>query len=547
MDFARVSVATLVLRNGRVWSGYGLPISQAVAIHGNRILATGNDDDIAALTGPDTRVVDLGGRLAIPGLNDAHLHLISTGLIQGWVDATAAAAPTRDALYDALRKRGAETPKGSWVLGRGFDQTRWPDGQMPTADELDAALPDHPVALVRACGHITIANSAALALAGITADTPDPDGGVIGREGGRLTGLLAENAADALREARPAPTLDELIDAIEAGGRLLARFGITSCMDAAVGQIDGMTEIRAYHLAQRDGRLPVRVWATLLGDPGSSIVEPCHDVGLVTGVGNDLFRIGGVKIFTDGSAGGRTAWMTQPYAGQPDNYGVRMLPDDDLFALVDRYHGMGYTLVCHGIGDAAIDQLVRAYERVRAADPDHGFRHRIEHCGYVDDELNRRMIAAGILPAPQQVFIHDFGDGYMAVLGPERALNSYPIGTWDRLAMKPSTGSDSPVCSPDPFPNLHAMLTRQTINGTVLNASEILTAEAALRAFTEHGAYSTGDEDVKGRLLPGMLADITVFSRDLLTADPADILNDTRCELTVLDGRIVHDLLEGTA
>lgn len=542
-----MSVATLALRNGRVWCGYGLPIAQAVAIHGNRILATGSDDEIAALTGPDTKVVDLGGRLATPGLNDAHLHLISTGLIQGWVDATAAAAPTRDALYDALRKRAAETPKGAWVLGRGFDQTRWPDGQMPTADELDAALPDHPVALVRACGHITIGNSAALALAGITADTPDPDGGVIGRAGGRLTGLLAENAADALRAARPAPTLEEIIRAIEAGGQLLARFGITSCMDAAVGQIDGMTEIRAYHLAGRDGRLPVRVWATLLGDPGSSIVEPCHAAGLVTGVGNDMFRIGGVKIFTDGSAGGRTAWMTRPYAGQPDNYGVQMLPDDELFALVDRYHGMGYTLVCHGIGDAAIDQLVRAYERVRAADPDHGFRHRIEHCGYVDDALNRRMIAAGILPAPQQVFIHDFGDGYMAVLGPERALNSYPIGTWDRLGMKPSTGSDSPVCSPDPFPNLHAMLTRQTINGTVLNADEALTAEAALRAYTEHGAYSTGDEDVKGRLLPGMLADIAVFSRDLLTAHPGDILNDTRCELTVLDGRIVHDLLEGAA
>lgn len=542
-----MSVATLALRNGRVWCGYGLPIAQAVAIHGNRILATGSDDEIAALTGPDTKIVDLGGRLATPGLNDAHLHLISTGLIQGWVDATAAAAPTRDALYDALRKRAAETPKGAWVLGRGFDQTRWPDGQMPTADELDAALPDHPVALVRACGHITIGNSAALALAGITVDTPDPDGGVIGRARGRLTGLLAENAADALRAARPAPTLEEIIRAIEAGGQLLARFGITSCMDAAVGQIDGMTEIRAYHLAGRDGRLPVRVWATLLGDPGSSIVEPCHAAGLVTGVGNDMFRIGGVKIFTDGSAGGRTAWMTRPYAGQPDNYGVQMLPDDELFALVDRYHGMGYTLVCHGIGDAAIDQLVRAYERVRAADPDHGFRHRIEHCGYVDDALNRRMIAAGILPAPQQVFIHDFGDGYMAVLGPERALNSYPIGTWDRLGMKPSTGSDSPVCSPDPFPNLHAMLTRQTINGTVLNADEALTAEAALRAYTEHGAYSTGDEDVKGRLLPGMLADIAVFSRDLLTADPGDILNETRCELTVLDGRIVHDLLEGAA
>lgn len=541
-----MSCASLVLRNGRVWAGYGLPLAQAVAIHGDRILTTGTDEQIAGLIGPATRVVDLNGRFAMPGLNDAHLHLISTGLIRKWVDGTAQAAPTREALYAALRARAEKTPKGGWILSRGFDQTRYPDGRMPTAQELDAAVPDHPVMVVRACGHVAVANSAALALAGITHDTPDPDGGVIGREGGRLTGLVAENAQDALRSARPTPTLDDIIDGIEAGGRHLIEYGITSSMDAATGQIDGMTEIRAYHLAQLRGRLPVRVWATLLGDPGSSIVEPCHAVGLVTGVGNDMFRIGGVKVFTDGSAGGRTAWMSRPYTGQPENFGVRMLPDERLFDLVDRYHAIGYTMVCHGIGDAAIDQLVRAYERVRKADPGHTRRHRIEHCGFTSDDLNRRMIAAGILPAPQQVFLHDFGDGYVSVLGAERAESSYPIGTWDRLGMKPSTGSDSPVCSPDPFPNIHNMLTRKTIKGTVLGEAERLRPQAALRAYTEHGAWSTGDEAVKGRLLPGMLADIAVFSRDLLSADPEDILHDTRCEMTVLGGRVVHDRLEGS-
>ena len=533
--------ASLVLRRGRIWPGFGAPVAQALAIRGNRVLALGRDDEIEALIGPETRVVDLGGRFAAPGLNDAHLHLISTGLLRGRVDATAEAAPTRDALMRALRARAERTPRGDWVRARGFDQTRYPDGLMPTAQELDAALPDHPVSVTRACGHVTVANSLALRLAGIDIDTPDPDGGVIGREGGQLTGMLAENAQNLVYDVQPTPSLDEIIEAIEAGGRHLAQFGITSCMDAATGQIDGMTEIRAYHLALRDGRLPVRVWATLLGDPGSSIVEPCHAVGLVTGVGNDMFRIGGIKIFTDGSAGGRTAWMRRPYVGQPENFGVRMLSDERLFDLVDRYAAMGYTMVCHGIGDAAIDQLVRAYERLRAADPGHTRRHRIEHCGYVDEAMNRRMLAAGILPAPQQAFIHDFGDAYIAVLGAERGLRSYPIGTWDRLGMKPSTGSDSPVCSPNPFPDLHAMLTRRTHKGTVMDASEILPPEAALRAYTEHGAYSQGAETVKGRLEPGMLADVAVFSNDLLTAEPEAILHDTRCEMTVLDGRIVHD------
>ncbi|QPC86357.1 amidohydrolase family protein [Mesorhizobium sp. NBSH29] len=536
-----VNRADLVLHSGKIWTGYGNPVAEAISVVGNKVLASGSNTEIMASIGPDTKIVDLAGRFAMPGLNDAHLHLISTGLLRGKVDATPDAAPTRDALLTALQARAAETPKGEWVTARGFDQTRYADGQMPTARELDAALPDHPVSVTRACGHVTIVNSLALALAGIDFSTPDPDGGLIGREGGELTGMLAENAQNLVYDVQPTPSLAEIIDAIEAGGRHLLEFGITSCMDAAVGQVDGMTEIEAYRQAEGSGRLPVRVWATLLGDPGSSIVDPCHAMGLVTGSGSDMFRIGGVKIFTDGSAGGRTAWMRQHYIGQPDNFGIRMLPDTQLFELVDRYTAMGYTMVCHGIGDAAIDQLVRAYERVRAANPDHKHRHRIEHCGYVDDAINQRMLKAGILPAPQQVFIYDFGDAYVLVLGPERGLRSYPIGTWERLGMKPSTGSDSPVCSPNPFPDLYAMLTRKTHKGTVMDASEKLTPELALRAYTEHGAYSQGAEAVKGRLEAGMLADIAVFSNDLLTAAPETILRETRCVMTILDGRIVYE------
>jgi predicted amidohydrolase YtcJ len=536
-----VDKADLVLHSGKIWTGYGNPVAEAISVLGNKVMASGSNAGIKASIGPDTKVVNLGGRFAMPGLNDAHLHLISTGLLRGKVDATPDAAPTRSALLAALQARAAETPKGQWVTARGFDQTRYPDSQMPTVKELDAALPDHPVSVTRACGHVTVVNSLALAQAGIDNDTPDPDGGLIGRENGQLTGMLAENAQNLVYGVQPTPPLAQIIDAIEAGGRHLLQFGITSCMDAAVGQVDGMTEIEAYRQAERSGRLPVRVWATLLGDPGSSIVEPCHAMGLVTGHGSDMFRIGGVKIFTDGSAGGRTAWMRQPYVGQPDNIGIQMLPDAQLFELVDRYAALGYTLVCHGIGDAAIDQLVRAYERVRAANPQHTNRHRIEHCGYVDDALNQRMLKAGVLPAPQQAFIYDFGDAYVSVLGPERGLGSYPIGTWDRLGMKPSTGSDSPVCSPNPFPDLYAMLTRKTHKGTVMDASEILTPEQALRAYTENGAYSQGAEKVKGRLEPGMLADIAVFSNDLLSAEPEKILRQTHCEMTILDGRVVYD------
>lgn len=494
-----------------------------------------------ALKGPGTEVIDLQGRFASPGLIDNHLHLIATGLTMGMVDVTPDIVPTLDSMVEAIATRAARTPKGDWVLARGYDQVKLDTGVHPTREDLDRAAPDHPVLVTRACGHVAIANSKALELAGVSESTPTPDGGVIGMTGNRLNGLLAENAIGLIRAAIPEVPEERLVEAIEMGGRLLLSFGITSTMDAAVGHISGLPEIRAYELAKLSGRLPVRVWLTLLGDPGKSIVEDCWKMGLVSGAGDDMLRVGAVKIFLDGSAGGRTAWMTEPYKDEPGNLGVQMLPDEQVFALVQDYHDKGYALACHAIGDGAIEQIVTAYEKALAASPDPERRHRVEHCGYPTDEQNRRMKAAGILPAPQQAFVYDFGDSYVSVLGEERGARSYPIGTWMRLGLRPSTGSDSPVCSPNPFPNLYTMITRQTCKGTVLHDSERLRREEALQAFTEHGAYSQKAEDVKGRLVPGQWADIAVFSEDLLEASPETLRDKTRCVLTLLAGRIVHD------
>ncbi|MBN9056932.1 MAG: amidohydrolase [Rhizobiales bacterium] len=533
--------ADLILVNGRIWRGRAEGISEALAVWQGKVLATGSNADILGLKGPSTEVIDLEGRFASPGLVDNHLHLIATGIAMGHVDATPAAAPTLAALMARISERAATTPKGAWVRGRGYDQVKLDTGRHPTREDLDRAAPDHPVLLTRACGHVSIANSRALELAGITEATPVPDGGVIGLTGGRLNGLLAENAQNLVKAVMPEATTEELIDAIERGGRHLLAFGITSCMDAAVGHVAGFAEIQAYEMAKLAGRLPVRVWLTLLGDPGVSIVEDCWRAGLLSGKGDDMLRVGGVKVFLDGSAGGRTAWMTKPYEGEPDNIGVQMLPDEVVYAAVKDYHDRGYQMVCHAIGDGAIEQLITAYEKALAGNPDPDRRHRIEHCGFSTPEQHERMKAAGILPAPQMAFIHDFGDSYIAVLGEERGLPSYPIGTWMRLGLKPSTGSDSPVCSPDPFPNLHAMVTRQTGKGTVMEASETLGREEALQAYTEYGAYSQKAEGVKGRLVPGQWADIAVFDNDLLEAPTDTILSGTRCLLTLLAGRVVHD------
>lgn len=533
--------ADIVLRNGPIWCGREEGVVEALAIFRDKVLAAGTDAEIKPLIGPKTRVIDLKGRLATPGLNDSHLHLVSLGMTMGWVDSKPESAPTLEALLGAISARAAQSKPGEWILSRGYDQTKLDTGRHPYREELDRAAPNNPVMLVRACGHIAICNSEALRLGGIDEKSPTPQGGLIEQQNGRLTGLLAENARAPVQAAIPAATEEDIIAGIERGGQYLLSLGITSCMDAAVGQKGGFREIAAYHRAKRDGRLPVRTWLTLLGDDGRSIVPDCYDAGLISGTGDEMLMIGAVKLFLDGSAGGRTAWMTEPYLGEDQTKGVWMWEDAELERMVLDAHRKGYQLACHAIGDAAIEQLITAYEKALAAYPDPDRRHRIEHCGFSTPAQHERMVKAGIYPCPQQVFIHDFGDAYVKVIGPERALSSYPFRTWFDLGLKPATGSDAPVCDPNPFPNFHTMLTRQTWKGTVMDAAQRVSIEEALQAYTEFGAFSQKQEQVKGRLAPGFLADVAVFSRDLLTADPADILKDTRCDLTILGGEVVYE------
>ncbi|WP_369523899.1 amidohydrolase [Brucella anthropi] len=533
--------ADTIVYNGAIWCGYEEGTVEALAIWQGKVLATGTKDQIWSLKGDNTRLIDLKGRFATPGLNDAHLHLISIGLTLKWIDATPQAAPTLQSLLDAIREQAASAPPGAWIRARGYDQTKLDVGRHPHKSELDAVAPHNPVMVVRACGHVSIFNSKAFELAGIDENSPVPDGGLIEQKNGTLTGMVAENAQGAVRKAIPKATTEEMIEAIEAAGNLLLSYGITSVMDAAVGQVAGFDEIRAYNLAKLDKRLPVRTWLVLLGDPGPSIVEECYKAGLVSGVGDDMLTVGAVKIFLDGSAGGRTAWMSKPYLGDDDNIGVQILPDAELEALVLDAHKKGYQLACHAIGDAAIGQLITAYEKALAAHPDPDRRHRIEHCGFSTPEQHERMKKAGIYPCPQQVFIYDFGDAYISVLGEERAISSYPLKTWKDLGFKPATGSDSPVCHPNPYPNIYSMLTRETGKGTVMDTRECVTIEEALQVYTEFGAFSQKLENVKGKLVHGQVADIAVFSRNMLTAKPEEILNDTHCVLTMRDGEVVFE------
>ncbi|MEM9783161.1 MAG: amidohydrolase [Pseudomonadota bacterium] len=532
--------ADIVLRGGRVWCGKAEGAVDAVALWSGRVLATGSAGEIAPLIGDTTRVIELDGRMATPGLNDAHLHLLPLGLAMMAVDVRANTAPTLEALKDAIAARAAVTPKGEWIFARGYDNTRFQSRLHPTVDDLDAVAPDHPVYLMRTCGHLTVVNTAAMTLAGLTPETPVPPGGVIEQRDGRLTGLLAENGRDPVKAVLPEATDEMLVDAIERAGRYCLSFGVTSVMDAAVGMYYGMREMAAYRTAKRMARLPVRTYQCLNGGP-AGIADQAAAEGMVTGDGDDMLRTGPVKIFTDGSAGGKTAAMTRSYLGGEESFGVLCYTDAECHDLIERYHGFGYQMAIHAIGDAAIEQVVTGYEKAMGNAPDIARRHRIEHCGFLTRDHLDRMKRLGIIPAPQPSFLYEMGDGYFDLFEPERRDACYPLRLWIEEGMTPSASTDSPVTDVNSLNNLYTMMTRKTRTGAVIGADQAVSLEQALHAYTWASAFGEHAETRKGRLAPGQLADIAVFSHDLTELEPEALLSEVACDMAIRGGEIVYE------
>lgn len=521
-----------MFRNGAVFRGLANGVAEGLAVAGGKVLAVG---DVADHVGPDTRVVDLAGRLAIPAFNEAHMHLLPFGLGLRMVNLRAEEVRSLDEALRRLKHAAAAAPRGAWVLGRGYDHAALDTGRHPDVAELDAAVPDHPVFIVRTCGHMGVANSAALRLAGIGHNTPDPEGGVLVRDKGRLTGLIQERAMELIKRAMPAPAESAMVEAIEEAGRHLARLGFASATDMNVGMTAGMAEVAAY----RKARLSQRMWMVLAGNP-EGIAAAAWEEGMRPWKPGDdpdaLLRWGAVKVFADGSAGGLTAAFFDPYL-VGGTTGVFTFPTETIHELLRRYHDQGWQLDIHAIGDAAIEQVLTGMEAAGAA-PER--RHRIEHCGFVTRGQRRRMKARGILPVPQPVFLREFGETYLKVLGPERALRAYPMRTWMEEGHHPSASSDSPVCNVDPFLNLHAMVTRETQEGRVMGPEERLTVAEAIHAFTWAGAYTTFAEGHRGTLEPGMDADIAVLDRDALSLDASE-LPSLRCDITLRGGAAIHD------
>lgn len=522
-----------LLLQGRIFAGLHEGFSDALLVRDGKVAALGQEARDGAK--PGTKRLELGHRLAVPAFHDCHMHLMSIGLGMDNINlrpesGARSLAVVLDRVAAAVRNKAP----GAWVLGRGYDHFELAERRHPTAQELDAVAPDNPVFLVRTCGHVAIANTRALQLAGIGHNTPDIPGGLIERRDNRLTGLVAEQAMRPIQAVLPAHNQAQMVDAIERAGHHMLEQGIASVMDANVGPRAGMGEIAAYEAAKAAGRLPVRTYMCLYGHPApAGIVAQAHAAGYVTGAGDAWLRTGPVKVFADGSAGGRTAAMSVPYENGTDT-GVFVFDDTTMHGLLKDAHDRGYQLAIHAIGDAAIEQVLVGMENLGTT-PDR--RHRIEHCGWLTPGQRARMRARGILPVPQPIFMYEFGDLYLDVCGRERTLAAYPMKTWIEEGHFPGASSDAPVSTTDPFLNLFTMVTRQTNKGTVLNPDEAIDLATAIHALTYNGAYVSKSEHEKGTLAPGMLADIAVLSDDPFVKGPEILQGGIRADLTLVDGQ----------
>ena len=533
-----MAYAETLISGGRVFRGLREGFAEAVAISGGRVVACGTRAAVEALAGPATRRIDLAGRVAIPAFNDAHQHLLPLGLGMAHVNLRAEEVRTLDELLSRIRTAARAAPRGAWVLGRGYDHGELDVDRHPTAEELTAAAPDNPVFIVRTCGHMGVANAAALSLAEVGHNTPDPEGGSIERRAGRLTGLFQERAMRLIRDHIPEPSDAQLREAIVRAGRHMVELGFTSVMDANVGMSGGMREIAAYHAVHADGSLPVRTWICLSGNP-EGIADHAWEAGIRPNQGDDMLRFGAAKVFADGSAGGLTAAMSEPYL--PGGTGIFCFPEATMHALLAKYHRQGWQLAIHAIGDAAIEQVLSGMEAAdTAAQPVGGRRHRIEHCGFLSRGQMARMAARGIEPVPQPIFMYEFGDLYVRNVGLARAEAAYPMRSWLDAGQNPAASSDAPVSTTDPFRNIFTQVTRKTNRGTVLGGHEAISVAEAVHCYTYCGAYTQFAEDRKGRLLPGMLADVSVLSHDIFAAAAEEILV-TKVDLVLRGGEVVFD------
>jgi len=547
--------ADLILLHGKIWTGEpvsspgGKPqpakFAEALAIANARILAVGSDAEIQPYAGRNTKIIDLKGRLAVPGMIDSHAHFIQGGFQLLSLDLKD--ARSEEEFTRRIGERAKSLASGRWMLGGDWDEQAWASAKLPTRQMIDAVTGEHPVFLSRYDGHAALANSLAIKLAGVTRATPDPVGGLIVRDAaGDPTGIFKDDAQELIAKVIPPPTEAEMAEALRAGLAEAARVGLTSVHSITVdadsynGSFTG--EVQLLRRAEQEGWLSCRMYEVV------PILrwEKLRDAGLTHDMGDDFIKMGAVKAFADGSLGSATAWMNEPFADDPTNRGLPlslMNPPSKMEALARGADQAQIQICIHAIGDRAIEEILDMYQRLGG---DHPWAHRfrIEHAQHMRPEDFARMGKMGIIASMQPYHAIDDGRWVEKRLGRERARWSYAWRSMIDAGAPLAFGSDWPVAPLSPILGIYAAVTRATLDGKHPEGwfpEQRITVEEALRAYTRGSAFAAFQENDKGSIAPGKLGDVVVLSNDIFTIPPARI-KDSHVVVTIVGGKVVYSM-----
>jgi len=528
--------ATLILKNAKVWTvDESRPQAEAVAVSGDRIVMVGSTREVESLQGPETQVLDLQGRRVVPGFNDAHVHFAQGGFNLLSVQLRDAGTPQEFARR--IGEFAQKLAKGEWILGGDWDHELWPDAPLPTRQMIDSVTPDHPVLVNRLDGHMSLANSLALRMAGITRATPDPDGGTIVRDaGGEPTGILKDGAMDLVSAKIPPPSRERLREAILAALSEARRLGVTSVQDMA-----SPGEFAVYQSLLESGELTVRInCRTPLPE-----FRRLAALGIRSGFGNPWLRLGALKGFADGSLGSTTALFFEPYQDAPNTSGLpapMMFPEGNMKKLVSEADREHLQVTVHAIGDKANNITLRIFDEVEKENPDWDRRFRIEHAQHLSPSDIPRFATLGVIASMQPY--HAIDDGRWAVkrIGSERVKTTYAFRSLLDAGAKLAFGSDWFVAPLNPLLGIYAAATRRTTDGKNPDGwipEQKITVAEAVKAYTWGSAYATFEENLKGSIAPGKLADLVVLSQDIFSIPPEQI-EKTEVVTTIVGGKTVH-------
>lgn len=517
--------ADLVLTNGNILTmNPSKPHAQAVAVKDDKIVKVGTNKEIKTYIGKNTKTINLKKKTVVPGFIDTHAHV--TGYGKSLKQINLREVNSIKEIQKKLKKRIQKTHTGQWVLGRGWDQDRLTEKRYPTRWDLDKFSQNNPVILTRVCGHLCVANSQALELAGITRETTPPPAGQIDKDikTGEPTGILRENAMNLVWKIIPEPSEEELMEACSLACQKAVEAGLTSVH----WLISSPAEIHVIQKLHEQNKLPLRVYIVV----PVKLLDRLIDLGLHTGFGDSRVRIGSVKIFSDGSLGARTAALFQPYHDEHTRKGIMLYTQKKLNTLVMKAHKAGFQLAIHAIGDRAIDMVLTALEKALKEAPKKNHRHRIEHASVLNKMLIQRMKKLKAIASVQPHFV--VSDFWVTNrVGPTRARWVYPFKTLIQEGALTTGGSDCPVEPIDPLLGVWAAVAREAF------PEERITVDDALRLYTVNAAYASFEEDVKGSIDVGKLADLVVLSREPHEISPNEI-RDVKVEMTIIGGKVVY-------